>query len=255
MNVTRAEEVRLDRFRIAVDEQYRHGGGGGGGGAAGEATSGNERGDTTHYKHPKRERKAAAHPITAPPAFVTIGQKKVFTMNNYFSIGVDAEATLRFHSKVNQIALVFVQAYTFFIRCNRIGFLHRSTFFFVNFNFIKREESPGLFSSPTVNRAWYVNMSFATWVRSPEALAHRIAVEVDGVRLDLGDLQGVIVANLRSYAGGVDLWGEHTAEDDAKYVKVSAERAPRTYKLVCVHCFLIVLRAPKKKNHELAANR
>jgi len=56
-------------------------------------------------------------------------------------------------------------------------------------------------------------MSFATWVRNPQPLHNRVHMEVDGVPLNLHGMQGVIVTNLASYAGGVNLWGEHNEAD------------------------------------------
>jgi diacylglycerol kinase family enzyme len=106
------------------------------------------------------------------------------TMNNYFSIGIDAAIALRFHRR--------------------------------------REASPHLFTSRTVNKAWYGLIGAREAVVSSPAgtklLKSLIKVIADGVELDLGDNQALVVLNLQSYSGGVDLWNDpsNSAVNDGK---------------------------------------
>jgi diacylglycerol kinase family enzyme len=106
------------------------------------------------------------------------------TMNNYFSIGIDAAIALRFHRR--------------------------------------REASPHLFTSRTVNKAWYGLIGAREQVTSSPAgtklLKSLIKVIADGVELDLGDNQALVVLNVQSYSGGVDLWNDasNSAANDGK---------------------------------------
>jgi diacylglycerol kinase family enzyme len=106
------------------------------------------------------------------------------TMNNYFSIGIDAAIALRFHRR--------------------------------------REASPHLFTSRTVNKAWYGLIGAREAVVSSPAgtklLKSLVKVIADGTELDLGDNQALVVLNLQSYSGGVDLWNDATnsAANDGK---------------------------------------
>lgn len=101
---------------------------------------------------------------------------KSITFNNYFGIGVDAQAALKFHHL--------------------------------------REQKPQLFFSRLVNKLWYgflgaQDLFRRTCVNLPE----RIKIVADGKELELPpSIQGVLFLNIESYGGGVKLWNE---EDSA----------------------------------------
>jgi diacylglycerol kinase (ATP) len=92
------------------------------------------------------------------------------TMNNYWSIGVDAKVALDFHRK--------------------------------------REENPHLFVSRAVNKTWYGYYGMKEMV-GQEPINRSVTLYLDGERYVLPDsILGVIVLNIQSYAGGCDLWGK-----------------------------------------------
>eukprot|EP00009_Paramoeba_aestuarina_P010714 CAMPEP_0201540926 /NCGR_PEP_ID=MMETSP0161_2-20130828/71202_1 /ASSEMBLY_ACC=CAM_ASM_000251 /TAXON_ID=180227 /ORGANISM="Neoparamoeba aestuarina, Strain SoJaBio B1-5/56/2" /LENGTH=805 /DNA_ID=CAMNT_0047948427 /DNA_START=32 /DNA_END=2447 /DNA_ORIENTATION=- len=103
------------------------------------------------------------------------------TMNNYWSIGVDAQVALDFHRK--------------------------------------REDNPQLFNSRTVNKGWYGVYGMKEMVGHPPVRNH-IRVYLDGKEIVLSEnLEGIIVLNIPSYGGGCDLWGNTKA--DSKFTKPS----------------------------------
>ncbi|XP_050016932.1 diacylglycerol kinase kappa isoform X2 [Alexandromys fortis] len=117
----------------------------------------------------------------------TIRFKEKCVMNNYFGIGLDAKISLEFNTK--------------------------------------REEHPGEYNSRIKNKIWYgILGSKELLQRSYRKLEERIQLECDGEPISLPNLQGLVVLNISSYAGGVNFWGstratteyEAPAMDDGK---------------------------------------
>jgi len=106
-------------------------------------------------------------------------KKKTHVMNNYLGIGVDAQIAMNFHRR--------------------------------------RERSPHLFCSRTFNKYfWYVlGGSKEILLGRFSNLTSYLQLECDGKILDLPDgIEGVIVLNIASYGGGVDLWGSESSMSD-----------------------------------------
>jgi len=103
-------------------------------------------------------------------------KSEVKIMNNYFSMGSDAEVALGFH--------------------------------------LKRESNPELFTSRAVNKMWYVYFGSKSTFKADIPLAEFVELEIDGAPTKLPkNLAGIIVLNLSSYAGGADLWGSISKAD------------------------------------------
>ena len=95
---------------------------------------------------------------------------KTVTFNNYFGIGVDAQAALKFHHL--------------------------------------REQKPQLFFSRLLNKLWYGMLGAQDlFRRTCVSLPERVKIVADGNELTLPPhVQGVIFLNIESYGGGVKLW-------------------------------------------------
>ncbi|XP_003505849.1 diacylglycerol kinase kappa isoform X1, partial [Cricetulus griseus] len=110
----------------------------------------------------------------------TIRLKEKCVMNNYFGIGLDAKISLEFNTR--------------------------------------REEHPEQYNSRLKNKLWYGLLGSKELLqRSYRKLEERIHLECDGEVISLPNLQGIVVLNINSYAGGVNFWGSNraTAEYDA----------------------------------------
>ncbi|KAL6092028.1 hypothetical protein STEG23_026831, partial [Scotinomys teguina] len=104
----------------------------------------------------------------------TIRFKEKCVMNNYFGIGLDAKISLEFNTR--------------------------------------REEHPGQYNSRLKNKIWYGLLGSKELLqRSYRKLEERIHLECDGEPISLPNLQGIVVLNITSYAGGVNFWGSNTA--------------------------------------------
>ena len=88
---------------------------------------------------------------------------QIFVMNNYFGIGLDADLCLDFHNK--------------------------------------REENPEKFNSRFHNKGVYVKVSLRKMVgrRSCKDLNKEIDMEVDGKKIELPNLEGIIILNIMRY--------------------------------------------------------
>ncbi|CAI5765543.1 diacylglycerol kinase epsilon [Podarcis lilfordi] len=101
--------------------------------------------------------------------YYNLRKLKVFTMNNYFSTGPDALMALNFHTH--------------------------------------REKSPSLFSSRIINKAVYFFYGTKDClVQECKDLNKKIELELDGERIDLPSLEGIIVLNIAYWGGGCRLW-------------------------------------------------
>ncbi|XP_072602456.1 diacylglycerol kinase kappa isoform X1 [Vulpes vulpes] len=104
----------------------------------------------------------------------TIRFKERCVMNNYFGIGLDAKISLEFNTR--------------------------------------RDEHPGQYNSRLKNKMWYGLLgSKEVFQCSYRKLEERIHLECDGEAISLPNLQGIVVLNITSYAGGVNFWGSNTA--------------------------------------------
>ncbi|KAL2087125.1 hypothetical protein ACEWY4_018184 [Coilia grayii] len=94
---------------------------------------------------------------------------KVLSMNNYFSVGPDALMALNFHTH--------------------------------------RENTPSFFSSRIINKAvYFLYGTKDCLVQECKDLDKRIELEMDGERVALPSLEGIIVCNIGYWGGGCRLW-------------------------------------------------
>ncbi|KAM6144025.1 diacylglycerol kinase kappa [Erethizon dorsatum] len=100
--------------------------------------------------------------------------KEKCVMNNYFGIGLDAKISLEFNTR--------------------------------------REEYPEQYNSRFKNKIWYGLLGSKELLQhSYRKLEERVHLECDGEAISLPNLQGIVVLNITSYAGGVNFWGSNTA--------------------------------------------
>ena len=106
------------------------------------------------------------------------GHVSAKAMNNYLGIGVDAHVALQFHRL--------------------------------------REEHPAWFRSQMGNKLWYTTLGAKDLINhSSRDLPQKLQVECDGQPLALpGGIEGILVLNIQSCYGGVDVWG--SALDDGR---------------------------------------
>ncbi|KAI1884098.1 hypothetical protein AGOR_G00222910 [Albula goreensis] len=105
----------------------------------------------------------------ASKGYYNFRKPKVLSMNNYFSVGPDALMALNFHAH--------------------------------------REKTPSLFSSRIINKAVYFFYGTKDClVQECKDLDKRIELELDGERVPLPSLEGIIVCNIRYWGGGCPLW-------------------------------------------------
>uniref|UniRef100_A0AAY4AIW1 Diacylglycerol kinase n=1 Tax=Denticeps clupeoides TaxID=299321 RepID=A0AAY4AIW1_9TELE len=94
---------------------------------------------------------------------------KVLSMNNYFSVGPDALMALNFHTH--------------------------------------REKTPSFFSSRIINKAvYFLYGTKDCLVQECKDLDKRIELELDGEKVALPSLEGIIVCNIGYWGGGCRLW-------------------------------------------------
>eukprot|EP01114_Cavostelium_apophysatum_P022653 TRINITY_DN8265_c0_g1_i1.p1 TRINITY_DN8265_c0_g1~~TRINITY_DN8265_c0_g1_i1.p1 ORF type:complete len:485 (-),score=78.44 TRINITY_DN8265_c0_g1_i1:27-1481(-) len=98
-------------------------------------------------------------------------EPRIKIMNNYLSIGTDADIACGFHER--------------------------------------RTTSPHLFTSRLVNKMWYTYEGTKVLTKAAPKLRDLIDLEIDGERYELQpDLEGLMILNLQNYAGGQNLWGD-----------------------------------------------
>lgn len=103
-------------------------------------------------------------------AFGSVEEPSIFTMNNYFGIGIGAELCLDFH--------------------------------------LQREESPDKFHSRLHNKGVYLRAGLKKMVKGcSKKFFHEVEIEVDGNKVDFSSLEGIVILNIGSWGAGTDLWG------------------------------------------------
>jgi diacylglycerol kinase (ATP) len=113
--------------------------------------------------------------VRITPSLMGEVEQKTFVLNNYFSIGLDAQIALQFHKM--------------------------------------REANPSLFVSRTLNKGIYGVYGVQKLVDAPPVLSEiGVEVLVSGEPLlpeSLQKLQCIVWQNIPSYGGGSILWGDH----------------------------------------------
>ncbi|EDO48435.1 predicted protein [Nematostella vectensis] len=102
--------------------------------------------------------------------------RKTYSMNNYFSVGCDAKVVLNFHRH--------------------------------------RESQPTLFTSRLFNKAMY-GVYGARDVLQQECknLHEMVELELDDKKVELPDLEGIVILNISSWCGGCDMWNSCSDDD------------------------------------------
>ncbi|KAA3677994.1 diacylglycerol kinase (ATP) [Paragonimus westermani] len=115
--------------------------------------------------------------IEANAANTNEDTSRIFVMNNYFGLGIDADLNLDFH--------------------------------------MAREENPAKFNSRIHNKSVYLKMGLRKMVNRTKCkdLHQNVVIEVDGKQLDLPPLEGIIILNILSWGAGANPWG--VEKDDA----------------------------------------
>jgi len=92
-----------------------------------------------------------------------------FKMNSYLSVGCDAQVVLNFHKH--------------------------------------RESQPSLFKNRLINKLMYfIYGSKDVIAQECKNLHERLELELDGKRIELPNLEGIIVLNISSWCGGCEIW-------------------------------------------------
>ncbi|CAF1594624.1 unnamed protein product, partial [Adineta ricciae] len=180
-DMVEAEEIKLDRWTVVFhqDQDKR----------IPAATETNTVKSTTGSgSSTKLTQKKAIKPIlNQPPPSVALpiaiqegttneDKTEMFVMNNYFGLGLDADICLDFH--------------------------------------MAREENPNKFNSRIQAKGYYLKTGIRKMIKKGglKDFNRDIVLEVDGRRIDLPQLEGIIIMNILSWASGANLWG-HEKED------------------------------------------
>ncbi|CAF1103121.1 unnamed protein product [Adineta steineri] len=101
---------------------------------------------------------------------------EMFVMNNYFGLGLDADICLDFH--------------------------------------MAREENPNKFNSRIQAKGYYLKTGLRKMMKKGglKDFTRDIVLEVDGKRVELPSLEGIVIMNILSWASGANLWG-HEKDD------------------------------------------
>lgn len=101
--------------------------------------------------------------------YYSLRKPKVLNMNNYFSVGPDALMALNFHAH--------------------------------------REKAPSLFSNRLLNKAVYLFYGTKDClIQECKDLNKKVELELDGERINLPNLEGIVVLNIGNWGGGCRLW-------------------------------------------------
>ncbi|CAF0745435.1 unnamed protein product [Adineta steineri] len=182
-DIVDAEEIKLDRWTVVFhqDQDKR----------APAVSDSNPAKPTT--TKPPQTHKVPKKPILnpAPPPSVSLpiaiqegttneDKTEMFVMNNYFGLGLDADICLDFH--------------------------------------MAREENPNKFNSRIQAKGYYLKTGIRKMMKKGglKDFTRDIVLEVDGRRVELPQLEGIVIMNILSWASGANLWGH---EKDEKFSK------------------------------------
>lgn len=102
-------------------------------------------------------------------------EERRLILNNYFSVGIDAKIALDFH--------------------------------------LAREKNPKKFKSRTINKMYYAQYGALSMFGGTPEVPEKIKLFVDDIEIVLpSKLEGIMVLNLPSWAGGKNPWGSHSDE-------------------------------------------
>lgn len=96
---------------------------------------------------------------------------QIYVMNNYFGIGIDADISLDFHTA--------------------------------------REENPNKFNSRLHNKKYYIQIGLRKIMNKGTCkdFNRYVSLEVDGKKVDLPQIEGIIILNILSWGSGANPWG------------------------------------------------
>eukprot|EP00794_Sanderia_malayensis_P008826 gene8826-9771_t len=105
---------------------------------------------------------------------------KIFQMNSYLSVGCDAQVVLNFHKH--------------------------------------RESQPSLFTSRIINKLMYfIYGSKDVLEQECKNLHERLEVELDGRKVDLTYIEGLLILNIASWCGGCEIWNSCSESTTPNY--------------------------------------
>ncbi|CAF3757898.1 unnamed protein product [Rotaria socialis] len=179
-DIVEAEEIKLDRWTVVFhqDQDKRLP-------TVPEINSGK----STSAVRKAEENRKNIRKLNLPPPSITVplvsqegstseDKTEMFVMNNYFGLGLDADICLDFH--------------------------------------MAREENPNKFNSRIQAKGYYLKTGIRKMMKKGglKDFTRDIVVEVDGKRVDLPQLEGIVIMNILSWASGANLWGH---EKDEKF--------------------------------------
>uniref|UniRef100_A0A0X3PW72 Diacylglycerol kinase n=2 Tax=Schistocephalus solidus TaxID=70667 RepID=A0A0X3PW72_SCHSO len=151
-DVVEAEEIRLDRWTVVIKPD-----------------------------HAESDAQKKQLQIEANACNTNEDTSRIFVMNNYFGLGIDADLNLDFH--------------------------------------LAREENPAKFNSRIHNKSVYFKMGLRKMVNQQtkcKDLHQNVVIEVDGKQLDLPPIEGIIILNILSWGAGANPWGVEKDEAFSK---------------------------------------
>ncbi|CAF4103107.1 unnamed protein product [Rotaria sp. Silwood2] len=182
-DIVEAEEIKLDRWTVVFhqDQDKRLPT------TTSDTNSSKPTTTTTATTTNAEEKRKKIRKLNFPPPTVALpivlqegstseDKTEMFVMNNYFGLGLDADICLDFH--------------------------------------MAREENPNKFNSRIQAKGYYLKTGLRKMMKKGglKDFTRDIVLEVDGRRVDLPSLEGIIIMNILSWASGANLWG-HEKDD------------------------------------------